>query len=185
MQRWLNNPATNFGFILQDYDNPNKDDLVFSSRNSSAAADRPQLQVLFAPPDMMPSALTSDAGVLSAAAMTSNSLGSVEKSNSKKIDQALLKAEAAAPNRNLGPSPVAPAAPVVIDAAIPGFGNGFLCGVKQALRLFGPITTSRFPKPHGTLATGRRTKVAALLGSESHATQLSNRLIAIFSVATE
>ncbi len=54
VQGWVNSPATNFGFVLQDYDNANKDDLVFSSRESTVAANRPQLQVVYNPPSPPP-----------------------------------------------------------------------------------------------------------------------------------
>jgi len=50
VQGWVNNPATNFGFILQDYANTIKDDLAFSSREATIAANRPQLQVVYSPP---------------------------------------------------------------------------------------------------------------------------------------
>jgi hypothetical protein len=50
VQAWLNNPATNFGFTIQDYTNASDDDLVFSSRNAAIAAERPQLQVVYTPP---------------------------------------------------------------------------------------------------------------------------------------
>ena len=54
VQGWVNSPATNFGFVLQDYDNANKDDLVFSSREATVPANRPQLQVVYNPPSPPP-----------------------------------------------------------------------------------------------------------------------------------
>lgn len=95
VQGWLNNPASNFGFTLQNYANANKDDLVFSSRESSVAANRPQLQLVFIPPSAAPLRLTEGAVLISAAAATPTSLGAAEKPNSKKGNRALLKAEAA------------------------------------------------------------------------------------------
>jgi hypothetical protein len=57
VQGWVNNPATNFGFILQDYANSTKDDLVFSSKEATVAANRPQLKVLYNPPSVAPLSL--------------------------------------------------------------------------------------------------------------------------------
>ncbi len=50
VQGWIDDPATNFGFVIQDYANANKDDLVFSSKEATIAADRPQLQMVYIPP---------------------------------------------------------------------------------------------------------------------------------------
>ncbi|MBA4106852.1 MAG: hypothetical protein C0485_13960 [Pirellula sp.] len=50
VQRWVNNPATNFGFVIQDYVNTIKDDLIISSKNDAVAANRPQLQLVYIPP---------------------------------------------------------------------------------------------------------------------------------------
>ena len=50
VQGWVNNPATNFGFIIQDYANATKDDLVLSSREASVAANRPRLILSYDPP---------------------------------------------------------------------------------------------------------------------------------------
>jgi hypothetical protein len=49
VQAWRNNPATNFGFTIQDYTNSSDDDLVFSSRSAAVAAQRPQLQIAYVP----------------------------------------------------------------------------------------------------------------------------------------
>jgi hypothetical protein len=66
VQKWINNPATNFGFIIQDYANASDDDLIFSSKESALTANRPQLQVVYAPPSMASmtqgSAMSSQAG---------------------------------------------------------------------------------------------------------------------------
>ena len=58
VQGWVNNPATNFGFILQDYANTIKDDLAFSSREATIAANRPQLLVVYSPPILAPLSLS-------------------------------------------------------------------------------------------------------------------------------
>ena len=58
VQGWINNPATNFGFVIQDYDNANKDDLVFSSREATVAANRPHLQVVYTPRNRGPTIIT-------------------------------------------------------------------------------------------------------------------------------
>lgn len=50
VQGWVNNPATNFGFVIQDYVNTVKDDLVISSKNDAVAANRPKLQLMYNPP---------------------------------------------------------------------------------------------------------------------------------------
>jgi hypothetical protein len=54
VQGWINNPATNYGFIIRDYANSNKDDLVFSSREVAVAANRPQLNIAYSPPIAVP-----------------------------------------------------------------------------------------------------------------------------------
>ena len=72
VQGWVNNPATNFGFILQDYANTTKDDLVFSSKESTVAANRPQLQVVYNPPSLAPLSLSSFAGTASVAGTSDN-----------------------------------------------------------------------------------------------------------------
>jgi len=48
VQSWIDDPATNFGVVLQNYDNT--DGLKFSSRESTTAAVRPQLTVTYAAP---------------------------------------------------------------------------------------------------------------------------------------
>lgn len=50
VQGWINNPASNFGFIIQDYADANRDDLLFNSKEVSIAANRPQLQLIYNPP---------------------------------------------------------------------------------------------------------------------------------------
>jgi hypothetical protein len=57
VQGWVNNPSTNFGFVIQDYANTTRDDLVFSSKEATVAASRPQLKVLYNPPSSAPLAL--------------------------------------------------------------------------------------------------------------------------------
>ena len=61
VQGWIDNPATNFGFILQDYANSNKDDLVFSSKEATNAANRPQLQFVYIPPSAAQQSLSQGA----------------------------------------------------------------------------------------------------------------------------
>lgn len=78
VQGWLNNPATNFGFVLQDYANGTDDDLVFSSREATVAANRPQLQVVYAPPSVVP---------LAAAAASASS---TSKASAAFVSQGLL-----------------------------------------------------------------------------------------------
>jgi hypothetical protein len=51
VQGWINNPATNFGFVIQDYANTVKDDLMISSRNAAVATIRPQLELVYNPPN--------------------------------------------------------------------------------------------------------------------------------------
>ncbi len=46
VQRWVNNPASNFGVILQDYIEGG-DGLAFYSREASAVSERPRLQVTY------------------------------------------------------------------------------------------------------------------------------------------
>lgn len=75
VQGWLNNPATNFGFALQDYDNANKDDLVFSSKEATVSANRPQLQVVYVPPS--PAQLR----LLQSTGLTSNPVQSASPTN--------------------------------------------------------------------------------------------------------
>ena len=65
VQGWVNNPATNFGFILQDYANTTDDDLVFSSKEATVAANRPQLQVVYNPPSVAPLSLSAAAATAS------------------------------------------------------------------------------------------------------------------------
>jgi hypothetical protein len=67
VQGWVNNPSTNFGFILQDYANSTKDDLVFSSKEATVAPSRPQLQLLYNPPSVAPLSLGATEGAASAA----------------------------------------------------------------------------------------------------------------------
>jgi hypothetical protein len=70
VQGCVNNPATNFGFILQDYANTTKDDLVFSSKESTVAANRPQLKLVYNPPSVAPLALSAFAITASASGNT-------------------------------------------------------------------------------------------------------------------
>jgi hypothetical protein len=86
VQGWVNNPATNFGFILQDYANGTDDDLVFNSRNVAIAAQRPQLQVEYNPPIAAQfqsagmAAPSGDSSQASTLALTSGSSGFQAKS---------------------------------------------------------------------------------------------------------
>ncbi len=43
VQKWVNNPATNFGFTIQNY--ANSDAFVFDSREASTAGNRPKLTI--------------------------------------------------------------------------------------------------------------------------------------------
>jgi hypothetical protein len=65
VQGWINNPATNFGFVIEDYANANKDDLVFSSKEA-AVANRPKLQLVYDPPATTSFAATRTASALMA-----------------------------------------------------------------------------------------------------------------------
>jgi hypothetical protein len=65
VQGWINNPATNFGFVIQDYANANKDDLVFSSKEA-AVVNRPKLQMVYDPPAPASLATTQTAAALMA-----------------------------------------------------------------------------------------------------------------------
>jgi hypothetical protein len=73
VQGWVNNPFTNFGFVFQDYANSTDDDLVFSSREISVAANRPQLIVLYNPPSVAPLSF----GTMAASTSTSGDGGFV------------------------------------------------------------------------------------------------------------
>jgi probable HAF family extracellular repeat protein len=57
VQRWINTPASNFGMILQDYANSTNDDLVISSRETGASANRPRLVLTYDPPIGSPSSV--------------------------------------------------------------------------------------------------------------------------------
>lgn len=48
IQQWINNPATNFGFIISD--DGNTDGIVFGSREATNANNRPRLSLSFNPP---------------------------------------------------------------------------------------------------------------------------------------
>jgi hypothetical protein len=80
VQGWIDNPSTNFGFILQDYANATKDDLVISSREATVAANRPQLQLVYNPPSL-PSLS------LSAFAITASALGTTPDMFAAKLVQ--------------------------------------------------------------------------------------------------
>jgi hypothetical protein len=49
VQKWINNPSTNFGFIFQNYANGNRQ-LTFDSREASTVANRPKLTIQYAEP---------------------------------------------------------------------------------------------------------------------------------------
>lgn len=97
VQGWINNPATNFGFVIQDYANTNKDDLVFSSKEA-APANRPQLQLVYAPPAAAPAALMlvqvpvlQGAGTLAPTAAASASAGATSGSRIAANESAAIR----------------------------------------------------------------------------------------------
>lgn len=47
---WVDDPSTNYGFILQDYDDNSSDGIEFDSREVSAVDNRPKLTVTYMPP---------------------------------------------------------------------------------------------------------------------------------------
>ena len=57
VQKWVNNPAVNFGFAIQNYNNANA--VVFDSREATAVANRPKLTVGYTLPAP---AMTANAG---------------------------------------------------------------------------------------------------------------------------
>ena len=71
VQGWINNPATNNGFIIQDYANTNTDDLAFSSKEATSAANRPQLSVVYTPPIMASLSRSATAATLPAESSSS------------------------------------------------------------------------------------------------------------------
>ncbi len=53
VEKWISNPATNFGFIMQDYDNASTDDLDFRSSEYGTLTSRPKLSVTYQPPSSL------------------------------------------------------------------------------------------------------------------------------------
>lgn len=49
VQRWVNNPETNYGFVIQDYANVNDNRLYFDSRETNVVANRPELEIAYRP----------------------------------------------------------------------------------------------------------------------------------------
>ncbi len=96
VQGWVNNPASNFGFVLQDYANTNKDDLVFSSKEATVAANRPQLSLVYNPP-ALPMSLTALAGSSLNTATTSADKPPALKKNSTAPAKEQAFADLAAP----------------------------------------------------------------------------------------
>jgi hypothetical protein len=47
VQKWIDNPATNFGFVIQDY-SASSDDLRLRSREAAALASRPKITIVYA-----------------------------------------------------------------------------------------------------------------------------------------
>jgi hypothetical protein len=91
VQRWVDNPSSNFGLILQDYANGNKDELAFSSREAAAAI-RPQLQIVYAPPTAAPAALALvQAPIMAAASVLSPAVGSPANANATTVSDAATK----------------------------------------------------------------------------------------------
>ena len=103
VQGWVNNPATNFGFILQDYANSTDDDLVFSSREATVAANRPQLQVVYNPPSAAPLSRTSSLGLQAQviAATVSPTASPAVAANPAKSSAAMSRTLAAPKNADL------------------------------------------------------------------------------------
>ena len=48
---WADNPPSNYGFILLDYDDASSDGIDFHSRETSNVEDRPKLTITYTPPD--------------------------------------------------------------------------------------------------------------------------------------
>jgi len=50
LQSWLNNPASNFGFIFQDYADASTNGLDFASSEATNTSTRPRLTITYSPP---------------------------------------------------------------------------------------------------------------------------------------
>jgi hypothetical protein len=139
VQGWINNPATNFGFILQDYANSTKDDLVFSSKEATIAANRPQLQVVYNPPSLAPLSLSSLEGTSSALGTSDDVFASKlvqtstlgQDSSPVKLAQPFAPALTASQQSKLLLLTAAPARRLssnAIDTALTDLGNGRSAG---------------------------------------------------------
>ena len=138
VQGWVNNPATNFGFILQDYANSTKDDLVFSSKEATVAANRPQLQVLYNPPSLAPLSLSSLEGTASvagtsdevfAAKLVQTSTGGQDTSVAKLAQPFALEVTASQPsNLLLAAVPSRRLSSKAADAALTDLGDDHSAG---------------------------------------------------------
>jgi hypothetical protein len=134
VQGWVNNPSTNFGFILQDYANTAKDDLVFSSKEATVAANRPQLQVQYTPPSLASLSLSSLDGAASvaetsddvlAAKLVQTSTGGQDTSLAKRARPFTMVVTASKPsNLLLAAAPTRRLSSKAADSALTDLGDG-------------------------------------------------------------
>lgn len=54
VQKWVSNPASNYGLTIQNYDDISTDDLDFSSREDSTSSRRPKLTIEYWPTSSVP-----------------------------------------------------------------------------------------------------------------------------------
>ena len=111
VQGWVNNPSTNFGFIIQDYANTADDDLVFSSKNATVAASRPQLQVTYnppSPPSALRSAMSATASQSIAGAAFASNFGQTSAGGSNLSTTKLLQSDSPATTTAASKSAVKP-----------------------------------------------------------------------------
>lgn len=130
VQCWVNSPASNFGFILQDYVNTNKDDLAFSSKEATVAANRPQLQVVYVPPSAAPlsfSAATSSARAIDTGDIFGSKLIQTRtngKVREKFVQPATASAKSQTPNLLLAAAPQTRRLPSeAVDSVLADFGD--------------------------------------------------------------
>ena len=145
VQGWVNNPATNFGFILQDYANTTDDDLVFSSKEATVAANRPQLQVVYNPPSVAPLSLSPVAAAASetgtgdifASMLVQTSTGGNDSFVAKLVQTGALAAAAESQTSNLllAAAPTRRLRSAAVDSVLAdlGLGSGGSAGWDNSL----------------------------------------------------